>query len=613
MTQATAAPPPITPTPAAPKLSSDQFAEQIKAKYPAYANVDNTTLTQKMLAKYPQYVGRVDLAPAPPAVSPFGGVPAAPGGQSSFAPANLAKIPGQIKSATVTPVVDAAKSGVDQASDAIVESEAGKNPIETGAKFGAGVVNTLFAPLAPVFAPVSKAISKVASKVSDIPAVQKFANSKPGAATARGAELVSNLDTIAGAVAGKDSPEPIASKVADLSKTDAANPLIQATKAPIVPEAKPNVLPSAAKAIVDKRVTELQKLEDNNGPVRKVITKAKDRGIDVKGLLAQTDLLHGAVDDTGTLRTQNAMAELNSFIKPHEDVISANLDKEGVKLPMTTVEKSLRASVNNSGLEGDALEAAHTKVDATMKGLGRRADTDGNIPLAKIQDAKTSKYATIDYLNPASKIADKAIARSFKTLVEKHTKSVDVEALNKELANHYAVMNLLEKLDGKKVEGGKLGKYFAQTLGGIVGSHFGPLGGIAGAEIAGRIKGANMASKFNGKTGAVLKPSDLLAKATAKGKAPQLLLPAAKPGALKVQIFTPTSLASKVQDEAPAQIIRQHSTGPKIPAKPKQLFLPPGKKGTINGPTILLPARPSIEAQAREIGPGYSNRVGSRK
>src|SRR4051794_15453305 len=64
---------PATQTPAAPKLSSDQFAAQIKAKYPAYANVDNSTLTQKMLAKYPQYSDRVDVgAPAPAPVLPVG-------------------------------------------------------------------------------------------------------------------------------------------------------------------------------------------------------------------------------------------------------------------------------------------------------------------------------------------------------------------------------------------------------------------------------------------------------------------------------------------------------------------------------------------------------------
>jgi hypothetical protein len=43
------------------KLTPDQFAEKIKAQYPAYANIDNSTLTQKMLAKYPQYADKVDM------------------------------------------------------------------------------------------------------------------------------------------------------------------------------------------------------------------------------------------------------------------------------------------------------------------------------------------------------------------------------------------------------------------------------------------------------------------------------------------------------------------------------------------------------------------------
>lgn len=48
------------------QMSSDQFAESVKAKYPQYKNIDNTTLTQKMIAKFPQYKSRVSMA-APPA------------------------------------------------------------------------------------------------------------------------------------------------------------------------------------------------------------------------------------------------------------------------------------------------------------------------------------------------------------------------------------------------------------------------------------------------------------------------------------------------------------------------------------------------------------------
>ena len=54
------------------KLSSDDFAAKIKAQYPQYQNIDNSTLTQKFLAKYPTYADRVDTTsttatPTPPA------------------------------------------------------------------------------------------------------------------------------------------------------------------------------------------------------------------------------------------------------------------------------------------------------------------------------------------------------------------------------------------------------------------------------------------------------------------------------------------------------------------------------------------------------------------
>ena len=43
------------------KLTIDQFAEKIKAKYPAYKDIDNGELTQKIIDKYPVYKDQVDF------------------------------------------------------------------------------------------------------------------------------------------------------------------------------------------------------------------------------------------------------------------------------------------------------------------------------------------------------------------------------------------------------------------------------------------------------------------------------------------------------------------------------------------------------------------------
>ena len=47
------------------RMSVDDFANSIKSKYPDYQSVDNATLVQKMIAKYPVYSTKVDVPPTP--------------------------------------------------------------------------------------------------------------------------------------------------------------------------------------------------------------------------------------------------------------------------------------------------------------------------------------------------------------------------------------------------------------------------------------------------------------------------------------------------------------------------------------------------------------------
>lgn len=313
--------------------------------------------------------------------------------------------------------------------------------------------------------------------------------------------------------------------------------------------------------IISKREKELQKLEDNYAIIRKVTSKTKAQGIDPKKILAQTDLLSGAVDNTGTLRTQNASIELNDFIKPQEKVISDNLRREGVLLNLKDVRTKLLNMIDSTGIKGGAKLRAIKNVEDDIAGLMLEADSTGKIPLSTIHDAKIDKYANINFLNPESKRVDKAIAKGLKELVESNTRSVDVKNLNRELQQHYSVLDLLEKLDGKKVEGGKLGKYFAQTVGGIVGSHFGPLGAIAGAEIGAGIKGAQMSSKFTGRTGIKLEQSEQMKEALIRSRQPRLGLPAPRDGSprstINSQNAIPLRNATRLPDEVQAPSANQ--------------------------------------------------------
>lgn len=277
---------------------------------------------------------------------------------------------------------------------------------------------------------------------------------------------------------------------------------------------------SGVNRVVNSRIAELTKLESRNATIRKEIQASSSKGIDVKKILSETDLLKGSVDKTGAIRTTQeggAISQLNDFIKPQEQVIAKALKKEGKSIDLGTVETYLKKTVHESGLEGGALTRALKNVEDDIAGYRLKADKTDAVPLELIQNAKIDKNRNINYLNPEAARADKAIARGLKELIENNTKSVNVKALNAELAQHYAVLNLLEKLDGKIVAGGKLGKYFSTTIGAIAGTALspivGPLGPIAGAETGRAISGAMLGSKFGGTTGRFLKQSKAMQEA----------------------------------------------------------------------------------------------------
>lgn len=271
--------------------------------------------------------------------------------------------------------------------------------------------------------------------------------------------------------------------------------------------------------VVKSNLKALTQLEQSNATIRKFTEAQKKRGVDVKDLTAQTDLLQGSVNETGRIDTTQGKKILQDFLAPQESVVSKALKQEGVTLPYDVVKAELQKSI--SGLTGSALVEARSRLNSELKGLATKQTPDGRISLEELQKAKISKSTNANYLNPESNIADKKIAFVYKKLIEKNTKSVVVENLNKELQRHYAVLDYLDTLNGKTVKGGKLGKYFAKTVGAIVGAQvgsLGPLGAIAGSEIGGAIQGAVMKQNFSGSTGKTLRQSPEMQAALEKVK-----------------------------------------------------------------------------------------------
>ena len=70
-------------------------------------------------------------------------------------------------------------------------------------------------------------------------------------------------------------------------------------------------------SVIANRTKELDKLEGSYPSIRAVTDKAKSKGTDVKKILAETDYLHEAVDNQGTIHTKQEGGATDRFINEH--------------------------------------------------------------------------------------------------------------------------------------------------------------------------------------------------------------------------------------------------------------------------------------------------------
>ena len=286
--------------------------------------------------------------------------------------------------------------------------------------------------------------------------------------------------------------------------------------------------------VVSKRVSALNTITGNKGPVYKTVEAAKRRGVpDPLGDIAKTDLLVGAVDSNGTINAKNAIDNFNEVLNPYEAKVGQAIAEEGKTVNIEVLLQKLRATINSSKLAGKNKNKAMSEAAAELDGLMLVADEAGNIPLSEVHKAKVSSGGTINYLDPEKAATSKIVVQGLKEFVEENTTSINVKQYNSELSKLYSVRDILEQLNNRKVEGGRLGKHFSAVIGTMVGgSAGGPLGAVAGAEIGSKLKGAQMSQSF-GKGGKPLEVSTKLTdalKPTATGKAAvsDLVIPKSK-------------------------------------------------------------------------------------
>lgn len=410
-----------------------------------------------------------------------------------------------------------------QAGKAITEE---KNPFRSTLRFlGAtaggvnDIVNTAVAPI----------LNKTVDTISDVSAVQKFATTKP---VSKGLGLIQKAVTKTSQEANKfaQAHPVIAQDVKDFGNIGSMLPIgkglsvAKNTATPVVNVAKKAVTASP-ESIVTKRATEIAKIENNYASTRKANIYSKDQGEASRARVAYTDVLTDAVDEDGLIRTKQPGGAVEKYkiqtIDKKEGIVKKLLEQENSLVSLTDVETKLNDAIHKSGLQGADLRNALNNVKQEISGYRLKANKVGDVSLTLLHDAKINATNGINFLTePNIKIGRKSIASGLKNLIEERSK-VNVKEINHELSKYYQDIALLERLDGKRVKGGKLGKYVAEGLGtiigGAVGTFAGPIGtaggAIAGKEIAGKLKGDALSRVLGKKTGMDAPESEVLKNA----------------------------------------------------------------------------------------------------
>lgn len=385
-------------------------------------------------------------------------------------------------------IASQAKAGFQQGEAGYQQALNAQNPVdllEGSAKLAAGVVNTVTAPLSPVLAPVGKAVGAIADKISDIPAVQKFANSSAGDVTSRVAEDISNLDTIVGGVAGvKGVPEAGAAITNRLKVTPEESAAMDT--------AKVNAQSASTAAQVDKVATEWQKPA---GVQTASFNKTRDAlsvAPDSPKFLAQQGITPSSVVEDGRYATADAAQSLrDTAAKMSTDTLRPSLQMADYSTPKTPVTEltsnAIDALNKEKGITPGDKETITANIQKEASALQRKYP-DG-MSLTDMHDEKIT-YANNGGFHPLKSASDNNTATANRVYASALQKAVETKAppgvpvkdFNSYLSKYYKAADYLDTLDtkkaplsfGEKVRGAAI-KYGSAA----VAEHFG--GGVVSA------------------------------------------------------------------------------------------------------------------------------------
>lgn len=336
----------------------------------------------------------------------------------------------------------------------------------------------------------------------------------------------------------------------------------------------------AVKSITNK----YQSVFNSTAPLRKAFEEADAKGNNLAEFLSSKATgKEGAVlsvDGDGKIGVGNLPERIEKDLQPLYDARAELLKQSGEVGSLSEWEQqALKMADTTENRASGALQDTQDEISKIAARVRKNYGGKDLVPLdalqeIKIAQAKTSKV--FDATKPNfSKNANYLLSNAARKMIEEKTPKMAgssmIHELNALIGKHLDAEQFLEKLgkSSPRVKGGRLGKYFATTLGSMAANAAG--GGFLGTLAGGA--GGNYLM-------------ELLMSNTISSPLKEILLKRAvekDPAILKqIQKFLGTQAAERL-------------------ARPK---LPEGRKGIINEGKPIITPHTSYEPQAKQIGQG---------
>lgn len=223
------------------------------------------------------------------------------------------------------------------------------------------------------------------------------------------------------------------------------------------------------------------------------LEKAISTGKDPRKFLAENGVL---VDITPDRKVDTATARvfLKKKVNELDDVLSEGLKSSNKFVNLKDISDIVVANLDNAKTRGDASVALR---QAQVKNIFKEYKKiyGDVVPLDVLNEIKRgqSNMSTVwDSTKPFfSKDVHYQISKAARETIEREAKDLPVANLNKFYGDHLNAISILGKIHGNAIEGGRVGKYFSQTAGAVVGSALGtplgPAGNVTGAYVGSRV------------------------------------------------------------------------------------------------------------------------------